>query len=234
MNFIRSLCILNALIMVPMGAVEVTREQQTVYPANPHLVQKAGNEFTPEDRASFIEGMHKASSYMRKISWVFGTASLGSLAILTCTENTAARVVSAAASLLSGAVALCAYKIGAMQEAIARSQELVEVQETNSPVQETPAVKIADGIHIFSDTASCLPCQRLHSMLPKLKDAMPDLAVFEYETNNTETQTLIKSLGINILSIPLTVVIKNGAIVRLIPGYSNLNDFMQKVSTALN
>lgn len=237
MNVIRHLCMLNALMMIPLGAVEVTRKQAIIYPQNPHLVQKAGDDQNDAERQAFIDGMNKASKGTRIASLVSGALTIGCLALVINSASTLARICSLGGSLIFGGIAFFAHKISAMQAAMAKSQELVETPTTPETAPVAKAAEVVDGIHIFSDTKICAPCKRLHAAMPKLKEALPDLAVFEYETDTAEAQALIQRLGINILSIPLTVVIKNGAIACIIPGYGmqpgSFDEFVQKITEAL-
>ncbi len=235
MKYIRYLCLLNSCVMMSIGAVEVTREQQTVYPQNPHLVQKAGADLNIEQRELFIASMKKASSYTQKISWISGAASLGFLALCFRAVSTKGQIISVAASVFFGAATLFLNKVSGMQATMAGSQELAEISVTPDSIPLTPLIDIADGVYIFSDTTNCPPCKLLHKALPQIRKALPDLTIFEYEakSSNIEAQALIQRLGITILSIPLSVVVKNGIIVRIIPGYGNLNDYIQKLTESL-
>lgn len=218
-----------------MAAVEITREQQTVYPPNPHLVQKAGADLNAEERASFINGMKKASNYTQKIAWVSGAASLGCLALFFRAASMRGQIGSVVASFFCGAAALFLNKVSGMQASMAHSQELVETAVTLDTVPVVQVTGIADGVYIFSNTANCPPCKLLHKDLPDIRRALPDLKIFEYEvnSNNAEAQEMIQRLGITILSIPLNVLVKNGIIVGIFSGYANLSDYIQKLTEAL-
>jgi thiol-disulfide isomerase/thioredoxin len=117
---------------------------------------------------------------------------------------------------------------------MAQSQELVK---TTVSAENLPApvklIDVADGVYIFSGTY-CPPCKLLHKSLEKIREALPNATFFEHAIDkNDEAQALIQRMGITILSIPLTVVVKNGVIASIISGYSGVEDYIQKLNAAL-
>lgn len=242
MKNISTIATLNVLLVVQLGATEVTRKQQAICPQNPQLVQDAGSARTREEREEFVKGMQKASKYVFAAACVCGAAALGCVGTTIWAESTKVKIGAGILSVLLGAASYGGYLVSCLQAQMAKSQELVETPEVpdKSVAEEevkAALVDVADGIHIFSGTY-CPPCKLLHAALPEVRTALPGVAIFEYtiDTNDVQTDATIKKLGVTILSIPLTVVVKNNTIVRIIAGYdrtAGINDFIQKVSEAL-
>lgn len=222
------------LIGFSLGAKEVTQEQQIIYPQDPHRVQKAGFD-DPKLREQFITSMRKASRFVRAAAFGCGAAALGCLVLLVRAESMKRRAGSLAASLLFAALAIFLEKVGAMQIKMAASQEVVVADvSADAATAGVKLVGVADGAYIFS-TPNCPPCKKLHKEVSQVQEKFPDLPIFEHEINGQDspTQVVIQRMGINVLSTPLTVVVKGGMIARIIVGFLNFDDYVQKLGEAL-
>jgi hypothetical protein len=236
MNCVDYVGLMSLAIISHLAGTEITQEQQVIYPQNPHLVKKAGSAFDdPKTREQFTKAMKKASNYVRKASWACGAAALGCLVALVRAESVKRRTGSLVMSLLFAVGAIFLDKVSTMQAQMALSQEVIVIPVSDeAAAPKAKLVGVAEGIHIFS-TANCPPCKLLHKGLAQVRAAFPDLEIFEYEigSGNVAAQEVVQRMSISVLSTPLTVVVKDGAIARIIVGYLNLSDFLQKLTEAL-
>jgi glutaredoxin len=235
MNYICFLGLVSVALASYVTGAEITQGQQVIYPHNPHLVKSAGNAFDdPKAREQFINAMKKASNYVRKAAWGCGAAALGCLVALVRAETMKRRAASLAMSLLFAAGAIFLDKVSTVQAQMALSQEVAVIPRSGDAAPTVKLVGVAEGVHIFS-TANCPPCKLLHKALDRVREAFPALEIFEYEINsgNSAAQEAIQRMGISVLSTPLTVVVKNGVIARIVVGYSSVNDFLQKLTESL-
>lgn len=234
MKSIRSVFAIIALAATPLYADEVTQGQLDIYPENPHLVQNAGGSDTMSQKES-AEITKKVVKRLQIATWVAGAATLGCLGANLYAQSTMAKIVSIAGSVLCAGASYILHQSSLVWAAMAKSEEVVNVEkkaETHDAHAKSAA--IADGIYVFS-TTYCPPCKQLHQKIERVKEAFPDVTIYEYtiDAQNTDAQALIKEMGITIHSVPLTVVVQNGVIVRIISGFMNIDDYIQKLNAVL-
>jgi len=235
MNLIRYASILSVLLIMPIEANAINQKQQHIYAQDPHLVKEAGNMNDPKIREEFISAMKRASGFSHKAAWGCGIAAIGCLGALVYAQSGAAKVGSAGLSLFLAVAASFLNQVSAMQACMAHDQELVETEVSPDAVStSTKLIDVADGIYIFS-SEYCPPCKLLHEALPKMRDSLPALDIFEYtiDVSDAEAEMIIKRMDISVRSVPLTVLVKNQVIVGIIVGYGSSKDFVQKINESL-
>ncbi len=130
----------------PIRTTEITREQQLIYPENPHRVQWIGDN-NPND---FTQGMAKASKATHIAAWACAALSFNSIGSVIYAESTVGKIVSVVECLCFVAATFMCHKVSVAQATIAENQELVKTGVTNNDTNYIALTNIADGIYIFS------------------------------------------------------------------------------------
>jgi len=232
-----------------------TTEQEQVYPQNPALVRAAGSLNDPKIQKQLVVAMDKANKVTTAISAISGTAALLLTPyVFYRSQSISARATAMMGSVALAAVSAIAAIVAQTQKSIAdrnRTQEEAsspmctdeicsvarEASDTNNLSSQMPAsvdpIRYADGLYIISAPSWCPPCKDLQTDLRNnpgaapLKAAIPRIIEFDTQCDAIALQEFIQKTHINVQSLPLLVVVQDHVIVRIILGYSGIEDLWE-------
>lgn len=80
-------------------------------------------------------------------------------------------------------------------------------------------------------------CKLLHKLLKKVHEVFPNLEIFVYlidGSDGQQAQHMIERMAITAGSVPLTILVQEGEVIRIIVGYRDIKDFIQKIDPVFN
>lgn len=238
----------DALGIERYKATEITQEQQYIYHHDPSLVQPRFED--PEIKKEFTEIIKSAAGRLCAYAWGYRLVSVGCLAALLRTENRGFQIAMVTAALAYVAFGHYIAKVEKGLKLLGSQQQLIPY-DPSSERDTRPANSIlADGIYFFG-MSGCTQCCLLHEALSAIKQAEPELRIFEFAFRSLVScsichqsgehvhiltsptlrdelaEFICKTAGITISSLPLIVVVHGKTVSHIIPGYENCTHFLE-------